>query len=66
MVEKEIGERVSYLEATVERMCSNDLPHIYQTLRDIRKDVKDTQKFLIGEGIFLVLAILGMALKVFL
>jgi hypothetical protein len=66
MVEKDIGERVSYLEATVDRMCGNDLPHIYEALKDIRKDIKDTQRFLIGEGIFLVLAIIGMALKVFL
>ena len=65
-VKKDLGERVSALEAIVERMCTNDLPHIYEALKDIRTDIKATQKFIVGEGILVFIAMVGLALKVFL
>lgn len=66
-------DRLARIETEIGHIKNNDLIHIEtsinglkDSMQELRTDMKTTQKFIMGEGVLVVLAMMGMALKLFL
>jgi hypothetical protein len=66
-------DRLARIETDIHHIKDNDLIHIEtsingleDTMIELGRDIKATQKFVVGEGILVVLALMGMGLKILL
>ena len=69
----ECVDRLARIETEIGHIKNNDLIHIETSINGLKdamyelgKDIKATQKFVVGEGILVVLALMGMGLKILL